>query len=82
MKIESDKTVLKLVAVLRAADVEVPDDITPEVAKGIMVKTKGQKGQQPAVHLYIHVCTAQQCAQTTTEEQMGQNDPKSEQAAQ
>ncbi len=81
MHITTDSTVRKLAEVLRAAQVPVPDIITPESAHKIMMNAKGSPGtQHAAVHLYIHVELAQQCADTAT--QMGQADPASEQAAQ
>ena len=83
MSIKDDAGVKKWTARLAELKVAVPDELTPQAMQALLESTSDNPLQQHAVaHLAIHAHTARLCARTEVIQQMGQNDPKSEQAAQ
>lgn len=81
MKKEADGALKRWVNRLEAEGIKVPDDITPTSAQALIDSLAENKSKQHlAAHFALHVFSAQRCAEGN--QQMGQSDPESKQAAQ
>lgn len=82
MKVTDDKAVESWVERLASAGIFVPrQHVTMETADYLLSHANPDQ-LHAAVHFAYHMHTAKMCAEAETKQQMGQDDPKSEQAAQ